>query len=1239
MANVADKASVLRTTKVRTKLKGDGSWLNRNSDTEETTEEKPWLAEIRARRENGESSPVSSPTSSPLPKPDSDKLPTSGFKIRGVFNKVDTSSTSSTSNGISSATSHITKISSDSYKKIAPHTVKPPAEKADSTISSEEQEKRTTAASKALPKTAARERSYVLSAAKKFESQEQAADMSMDNGTTSFVAKRVKVTEEASSNPPPRRSALLSPVAPVPEPKPLNRVSDGVKKTVGHVTFSETTKVEEVHPDREHTFPPPPPPVLAPTKDLLKDRTPDLDDSGDDDTYSLSVHEQVKKFTSKSQSEPEPEPEHFQNSSSRVEALAAMYENLIPSETETSSLKGGEWVMAGKEKDQEDDDSEEEGDGQEPTAGLSNHKATTENLRDLFSGKEKDPLSSHVTTTVTEYSKKKDPLSSHVTSTVTEYSKEKDPLSSYGTTTVTEYSREDPALPAPPSPKPWSKEVTFESKEKDPLSSHVTTTVTEYSREDRALPAPPSPGRLSQDLLTEIESREDRTLPVPPSPKQWQQDLLTEIESREDRTLPVPTSPKQWQQDLLTEIESREDPALPVPTSPKQWQQDLLTEIESREDPALPVPLSPKQWQQDLLTEIESREERTLPVPPSPKQWQQDLLTEIESREDRPLPVTPSPGRLSQDLLTELESREDPALPVPPSPGRLSQDLLTEIESREDPALPVRPSPGRLSQDLLTEIESREDRTLPVPPSPKKWQQDLLTEIESREDPAPSPGRLSQDWLTELESKEKDPLSSHVTTTVTEYSREEPALPVPPSPGRLSQDLLTELESKEKDPLSSHVTTTVTEYSKEKDPLSSYGTTTVTEYSKEKDPLSSHVTTTVTEYSKEKDPLSSYGTTTVTEYSKEKDPLSSYGTTTVTEYSREEPALPAPRSPKRWSKDRLTELESPTKTHSDVTVTTETVTTSIDSEEKDPLSSRSTTTVTKFSSADAYDPYPIGTTSRNSSSDLLKPISDLSINSSSTSFTEKKDPEIMVSGKATVSFADDITPFDTHATSLSTHRSWARKWETTSPLQTHIEESREDLAEAGEEDQQTLVTFERKSKEDDSPWDKWTSPSVYTLTSTTEEEEEEESLEDSQVHTVTTITTIRDSYGRQEEYGMNRTRLQEVARTPSPDPESKKPFVYLKEYINTTELSSHNASDSNNSWSSSYSSSPSTPCTYCGQLVTNDAKITIEHLNINCHPSCFKCYSCHKPMGDLVYNMFLHGGKVHCESCYSAALD
>lgn len=32
----------------------------------------------------------------------------------------------------------------------------------------------------------------------------------------------------------------------------------------------------------------------------------------------------------------------------------------------------------------------------------------------------------------------------------------------------------------------------------------------------------------------------------------------------------------------------------------------------------------------------------------------------------------------------------------------------------------------------------------------------------------------------------------------------------------------------------------------------------------------------------------------------------------------------------------------------------------------------------------------------------------------------------------------------------------------------------------------------------------------------------------------------------------------------------------------------------------------SSTCTYCSEQVGNDAKITIEHLNINCHPSCFK---------------------------------
>lgn len=36
------------------------------------------------------------------------------------------------------------------------------------------------------------------------------------------------------------------------------------------------------------------------------------------------------------------------------------------------------------------------------------------------------------------------------------------------------------------------------------------------------------------------------------------------------------------------------------------------------------------------------------------------------------------------------------------------------------------------------------------------------------------------------------------------------------------------------------------------------------------------------------------------------------------------------------------------------------------------------------------------------------------------------------------------------------------------------------------------------------------------------------------------------------------------------------------------------------------SGSGSSACTYCGEPVGNDAKITIEHLNIDAHPHCFK---------------------------------
>ncbi|XP_019725548.1 zinc finger protein 185 isoform X24 [Hippocampus comes] len=817
MSTEGEKATVFRTTKVRTKLKGDLSWMNRNNDAEdEPAEEKPWMAEIRARRQNGAtSSPVSSPTSTApkaRTKSDSEKSPSSGFMIRGVFNKPVSSSTS-TSNGIS-GTSKVTKTHSDSYKKIAPHTVKSSTEELDSKISSEEQLKRTAAASKVLDKSAPRQRSYVLSAAKKFEAQ--AAENSETKESRSFVAKRVEIEDDASVSP-----VLPSPVIPitsvafVPEPaKTETIVSSSVKTTV--VTVNEPPKAEVAPPEPVKEDPPR---MSAVNKDPLEDMKPDCtkvaaplpelitdylhvvsthsehNDSEAPDTHLVTINE---------------EPELLENSSSRVETLTAMYENLIPNDSNSTSLRDDEPGLA-KEEEGSADACSEEGKEQYPDPVLSNHEARTEDLLNLTSG------------------------------------------------------QEEPEEPAPPSPVRWSE-------------------------------------------------------------------------------------------DLHTEFESQEEPEEPAPRSSVRW---------------------------------------------------------------------------SEDLHTEIARPEEPEAPDPPSPVHMSEDPHTDFESQ-------------------VQLEE------PDPPSPVRWSEDLHTEFKSN------------------------------TETVT--------------------------------------------------------------------------------------------------------------------------------------------------------ITSQTVTITENREERDLLSSRVTTTVTELSSTDPFDPYPIGTTSRNSSSDLLQPLSDISISSSPHTFMERKDPEISLKSQILESLAEEVIPIDTTATSLSTHRSWARTWETTTPLQTTTEESQETPRAGRREEQQTLVTFERKSKENDSPWDRWTSPSVHTIPHATEEVEEE-SLEDSRMHTVTTITTIRETYGEQEGLSMDRTVLVEAPRTPTPEPDTKKPFVYVKEYVDTTEMSSHNATGSLNSWSSSYSSSFSSPCTYCGQLVGNDAKITIEHLNINCHPHCFKCASCWKPMGDLIDNMFLHGGKVHCESCYSAAFD
>nr|XP_029511008.1 proteoglycan 4-like [Oncorhynchus nerka] len=211
MSKEGERASVLKTTKVRTKLKGDGSWMQRLGEPQsETEEEKPWIAEVRVNRLNGapiDTSPVASPTSKTTPsttRPAEDGTPSPGYLIRGIFTKTDTkpAATSSTFNSLSVSTSSFTKRPSESYKRIAPHTVRPTSNlpvQTEDQLSPEEKEKREEAAMDVLRTSSARQRSYVLSAAKKYDSTEKPLETSLTPDVSSFVAKRVVITDNDDS--------------------------------------------------------------------------------------------------------------------------------------------------------------------------------------------------------------------------------------------------------------------------------------------------------------------------------------------------------------------------------------------------------------------------------------------------------------------------------------------------------------------------------------------------------------------------------------------------------------------------------------------------------------------------------------------------------------------------------------------------------------------------------------------------------------------------------------------------------------------------------------------------------------------------------------------------------------------------------------------------------------------------------------------------------------------------------
>ncbi|EPY78462.1 zinc finger protein 185 isoform 2 [Camelus ferus] len=148
----AERNNVLKQMKVRTTLKGDKSWITKQDDSEGRTLELP---SGRSRATS-----FSSPGEVPKARPPSTRAPT-GYIIRGVFTKpVDSSS---------QPQQHFPKA--NGAPKRAPYNVRcssaSGASEEEVPVSSDEQKRRSEAASSVLRKTVPREHSYVLSAAKK----------------------------------------------------------------------------------------------------------------------------------------------------------------------------------------------------------------------------------------------------------------------------------------------------------------------------------------------------------------------------------------------------------------------------------------------------------------------------------------------------------------------------------------------------------------------------------------------------------------------------------------------------------------------------------------------------------------------------------------------------------------------------------------------------------------------------------------------------------------------------------------------------------------------------------------------------------------------------------------------------------------------------------------------------------------------------------------------------------------
>ncbi|XP_073084169.1 zinc finger protein 185 isoform X11 [Manis javanica] len=201
-----ERNNVLRQMKVRATLRGDKSWIAKQDASEGHTLELPssW----------SRATSFSSTGEVLKTRPPSPRAPT-GYIIRGVFTKpIDSSSHPQQpfpkANGVPKSAASVVrgaptgpsrlsssgyKMTTEDYKKLAPYNIRPSstsgvAEEEEAPFSADEQRRRSEAASSVVRKTASRERSYVLSAAKK-STGSPAQEMQ-----SPFIAQRVEVVED-----------------------------------------------------------------------------------------------------------------------------------------------------------------------------------------------------------------------------------------------------------------------------------------------------------------------------------------------------------------------------------------------------------------------------------------------------------------------------------------------------------------------------------------------------------------------------------------------------------------------------------------------------------------------------------------------------------------------------------------------------------------------------------------------------------------------------------------------------------------------------------------------------------------------------------------------------------------------------------------------------------------------------------------------------------------------------------